>query len=67
MYNKPIGYQKLDLTGKRRMAKKIVLIEDEPQIVAVVRGYLVKAGFEVLRNGDLIRYPNPMHGVEAPP
>ena len=33
------------------MAKKIVLIEDEPQIVAVVRGYLVKAGFEVRRAG----------------
>ncbi|MGB0385720.1 MAG: hypothetical protein ACPGWR_12945 [Ardenticatenaceae bacterium] len=26
------------------MAQKILLIEDEPQIVAVVRGYLVKAG-----------------------
>ena len=34
------------------MAKKILLVEDEPQIVAVVRGYLLKAGFEVLSTRD---------------
>jgi len=34
------------------MAKKILVIEDEPQIVAVIRGYLMKAGFEVLSTRD---------------
>ena len=34
------------------MAQTILVIEDEPQIVAVVRGYLTKAGFEVISATD---------------
>ncbi len=34
------------------MAQTILVIEDEPQIVAVVRGYLTQAGFEVISATD---------------
>jgi two-component system alkaline phosphatase synthesis response regulator PhoP len=34
------------------MAQTILIIEDEGQIVAVLRGYLTKAGFEVISAGD---------------
>ncbi len=34
------------------MAQKILIVEDEPQIVAVLRGYLADAGFEVIAAAD---------------
>jgi len=33
-------------------AKKILIVDDEPQIVRVLRGYLERAGFQVVAAGD---------------
>nr|WP_299025587.1 response regulator transcription factor [uncultured Thermanaerothrix sp.] len=32
--------------------KKILVVDDEPQIVRVIQGYLERAGFQVIRAGD---------------
>ncbi len=37
------------------MAKKILVIDDEPKIVEICRDYLVKAGYEVLQAYDGVR------------
>jgi two-component system, OmpR family, alkaline phosphatase synthesis response regulator PhoP len=40
------------ISGMSSMAKKILVVDDEPQIVKVVRAYLEKAGFQVVTAED---------------
>jgi len=34
------------------MNRKILVVDDEPQIIKVLKGYLEKAGFQVVTAGD---------------
>src|SRR6476619_478077 len=52
-YKAEIGlYNTIYISGAHALAKTILVVDDEPGIVTIVRDYLEKAGFRVLTAGD---------------